>query len=58
LESILKCYECQKTTSYDEVKIVNRGGKKFWVCRHCGFETPFDEKKTSHVKRMKKVSEE
>lgn len=57
MESILKCYECQKTTSYEEVKIVNRGGKKFWVCRHCNFETPFDEKKTPHVKRIKKTIE-
>ncbi len=57
MESILKCYECQKSTSFKEVKIVNRGGKKFWVCRHCSFETPFDEKRTPHVKRMTKVSE-
>jgi len=58
LGSDLKCYECQKNTAYEEAKIVNRGGKKFWVCRHCGFETPFDEKKDPHLKRTKKVSEE
>ena len=54
----LKCYECQKTTTYEVAKIVNRGGKKFWVCSHCSFETPFDEKKDPHLKRKKKVSEE
>jgi len=58
LGSDLKCYECQKTTAYKEAKIVNRGGKKFWVCRHCSFETPFDEKKDPHLKRIKKVSED
>jgi protein-arginine kinase activator protein McsA len=55
VESILRCYECQKTSSYEEVKIVNRGGKKFWVCPHCAFETPFFEKKASHVKKIKKT---
>jgi len=52
-ECILKCYECQKTSDYEEVKIVNRGGKKFWVCPHCDFETPIFERKTPHVKRIK-----
>jgi len=56
-ESILKCYECQKTSTYEEVKIVNRGGKKFWVCPHCDFETPIVEKKVPHEKRNKKVIE-
>jgi hypothetical protein len=42
----------QKTVSYEEVKIVNRGGKKFWVCPHCAFETPFIEKKAPHVKKI------
>ncbi|MGE5637873.1 MAG: hypothetical protein ACM3WQ_04115 [Chloroflexota bacterium] len=55
MENILKCYECQKTSSYEEVRIVNRGGKKFWVCAHCGFETPFVEKKAQHAKRVKKT---
>jgi protein-arginine kinase activator protein McsA len=53
----LKCYECQKTSTYEEVKIVNRGGKKFWVCPHCDFETPIVEKKVPHEKRNKKVIE-
>jgi protein-arginine kinase activator protein McsA len=52
VESILRCYECQKTSSYEEVKIVNRGGKKFWVCPHCAFETPFFEKKAPHLKKI------
>jgi protein-arginine kinase activator protein McsA len=52
VENILRCYECQKTSSYEEVEIVNRGGKKFWVCPHCAFETPFDEKKAPHVKKI------
>jgi uncharacterized C2H2 Zn-finger protein len=55
MQSILKCYECQKITTYEAVKIVNRGGKKFWVCPHCNFETPFVEKKVPHVKRVKKA---
>jgi Zn finger protein HypA/HybF involved in hydrogenase expression len=55
VESILKCYECQKTSSYEEVQIVNRGGKKFWVCPHCHFETPIVEKKAQHAKRVKKT---
>jgi len=53
-ENILRCYECQKACSFEEVRIVNRGGKKFWVCPHCDFETPMDEKKASHMKRTKK----
>jgi uncharacterized C2H2 Zn-finger protein len=55
MESILKCYECQKVTTYEAVKIVNRGGKKHWVCPHCNFETPFVEKKAPHTKRVKKA---
>ena len=47
LGSDLECYE---TTTYKEARIMNGGGKKFWVCRHCSFETPFDEKKAPHVK--------
>jgi hypothetical protein len=43
VESILKCYECRKTSSYEAVEIVNRGGKKFWVCPHCDSETPIVE---------------
>jgi hypothetical protein len=54
MESILKCYECQKTSTYEEVTIVNRGGKKFWVCPHCHFETPLVERKAQHPKRVKK----
>jgi len=53
VENILRCYECQKTSSHEEVEIVNRGGKKFWVCPHCAFETPFIEKKVPHVKKIK-----
>jgi len=51
-ERTVRCYECQKTSDYEEVKVVNRGGKKFWVCPHCGFETPIVEKKTPHAKRL------
>ena len=54
-ENPLKCYECQKTTTYEEVQIVNRGGKKFWVCPHCDFETPIVETKAPHAKRIKKA---
>ncbi len=39
-ESILKCYECHKTSSYEEAEIIMRGGKKFWVCPYCDMETP------------------
>ena len=39
-ECILKCYECQKTSDYEEAEIVNRGGKKFWICPHCDMEIP------------------
>jgi len=53
-ESILKCYECRKTSSYEEMEIVNRGGKKFWGCPHCEFETPIVEKKATHGKRAQK----
>jgi protein-arginine kinase activator protein McsA len=54
-ETILKCYECQKTTTYEVVKIVNRGGKKYWVCPHCDFETPFVEKKSRSERRLKRA---
>jgi hypothetical protein len=54
-ERILKCYECQKSTSYEEVEIVNRGGKKFWVCPDCNFETPIVEKKAPHAKKIWKT---
>ncbi|MGD9131988.1 MAG: hypothetical protein PVH73_10520 [Candidatus Bathyarchaeota archaeon] len=57
VEDILRCYECQKTSSYEEVEIVNRGGKKFWVCPQCAFETPFDEKKTRSERRLKRAPE-
>jgi len=53
----LKCYECQKTSDYEEVKIVNRGGKKFWVCPQCDFETPFVEKKGRSERRLKRAPE-
>jgi len=38
-ESILKCYECRETCSYEEVETVTRNGKKYWICPHCDFET-------------------
>jgi len=57
VENILRCYECQKTSNYEEVKIVNRGGKKFWVCPHCAFETPFVEKKSRSERRLKRDPE-
>jgi len=57
VENTLRCYECQKTSSYEAVEIVNRGGKKFWVCPHCAFETPFDEKKTRSERRLKRAPE-
>jgi uncharacterized C2H2 Zn-finger protein len=43
-ENILKCYECRKTCQSEEVEIVERDGKKLWVCPHCDFETPIVDK--------------
>jgi hypothetical protein len=44
MESILKCYECWKTSSYEEVKIITHDGKKFWVCPNCDMEMPVVDK--------------
>jgi uncharacterized C2H2 Zn-finger protein len=38
-ERTLKCYECGKTSNYEEMEIVTRDGKKYWVCPNCDFET-------------------
>ncbi len=43
-ESILKCCECRKTASYEEVEIVERDGKRFWVCPSCDMENPVVDK--------------
>lgn len=50
-ESILKCYECRKTSTSEEVEIVERDGKKYWVCPHCDFETPITNREFSPRKR-------
>jgi len=47
----LKCYECRKTSSYEEVEIVERDDKRFWVCPHCDFETEIVERIYSPRKR-------
>ena len=44
MKSSLKCYECRETSSYEEVEIVTRDGKKYWVCPYCDFETPIVNK--------------
>ena len=42
-ECVLNCYECRKTLDYEEVEIIERYGKRFWVCPKCEFETPIVE---------------
>jgi len=44
MESILKCYECRETSSYEEVEIVTCDGKKYWICPNCDFETMIVDK--------------
>jgi hypothetical protein len=39
IESLLKCYECRKTSTSEEVEVVTHGGKAYWICPHCDFET-------------------
>jgi len=51
MESILKCYECRKTATTEEVEIVTRDGKKYWVCPNCDFETPIADKVAATVQR-------
>jgi hypothetical protein len=34
-ESVLKCYEWRKTAISEEVEVVTRGGKEYWVCPKC-----------------------
>ncbi len=43
-ESILKCYECGETSTFEEVEIIVRYGKKLWVCPNCDMETPIVDK--------------
>ena len=37
-ESILRCCDCSKSCSCEEVETVRRDGKLFWVCPSCKFE--------------------
>jgi hypothetical protein len=48
-----KSYECRKTSSYEEVEIVNRGGKTFWVCPHSDFELLLFKRKSRMQKGYK-----
>ena len=57
MESILKYYECRKTSSYEEVEIVTRDGKKHWVYQHCDVETQIVDRVFTPRKRFKKASE-
>jgi DNA-directed RNA polymerase subunit RPC12/RpoP len=45
VENILRCYECRKEFSSEEVETVTRDGKRYAVCPNCEFETPILEKK-------------
>lgn len=51
MQSILKWNECGKSSSYEEVEIVTRNGKKYWVCPNCDFETPIVDEVFSPRKR-------
>ncbi len=43
-ESILKCFECGHKSTAEEVEIVERDGKRFWVCPNCDKENPLVDK--------------
>jgi DNA-directed RNA polymerase subunit RPC12/RpoP len=37
----LKCIECRKKSNYDELEVVTKENKKYWICPHCNFENLF-----------------
>lgn len=40
VDNELRCYECRKVSLTEEVEIIERDGKKYWICPHCDMETP------------------
>jgi hypothetical protein len=48
---ILKCYECRKTSTSEEVEIMERDGKNYWVYPHWDFEILIVDEEFSPRKR-------
>jgi len=44
VDNELRCYECRKFCGTEEVEIVDRDGKKFWICPKCEMENPVVDK--------------